>query len=165
MWISLIAVKPKGIRIVYNYCIKELNTKIVPVLMSLVVLYINYSNMTSWKHKGSAHNMIFLVFLSKASQHILLVKTKCFKDVFNASSISIRQQILRPILIIINLYFLSLPLSSPKTKGMDINSLLKRKNPKWNIHTQFCIQLVAVWLIRVKKYIPKIIQNKMLAIK
>lgn len=127
MWISLISVKPKSIRIVYNYCIKELDTKIVPVLMSLVVLYINYSNMTSWKHKGSAHNMIFLVFLSKASQHILLVKTKCFKDVLNASSISIRQQILRPILIIINLYFLSLPLSSLKQKGCTLIAYWKEK--------------------------------------
>lgn len=127
MWISLIAVKPKSNRIVYNYCIKELDTKIVPVLMSLVVLYINYSNMTSWKHKGSAHKMIFLVFLSKASQHILLVKTKCFKDVLNARSISIRQQILRPILIIINLYFLSLPLSSPKQKGCTLIAYWKEK--------------------------------------
>lgn len=157
----------RSIRIVYNYCMKELNTKIVPVLMILFVLYSNFSNMTSWKHKGSTHSMIFLVFLSKASQHIVLVKTNCFKDVVNASS-HIRQQTLRSILIRINwslcIFFLSLSLPKKTPKVMNIKKHWKNP-PKWNIHTQFCIQLIAVWLIRVKKYIPKIIQNKMLAIK
>lgn len=67
MWIFFIVVKLKGIRIVYNYCIKEFNIKIVLVLMSLVVLYINYLNMISWKYKGSVYNMIFLVFFLKVS--------------------------------------------------------------------------------------------------
>lgn len=130
--ISFIAVKPESIWIVYNYCMKELNTKIVPVLMILFVLYSNFSNMTSWKHKGSTHSMIFLVFLSKASQHIVLVKTNCFKDVVNASS-HIRQQTLRSILIRINwslcIFFLSLSLPKKPPKVMNINTLLK-KNPK-----------------------------------
>lgn len=121
----------RSIRIVYNYCMKELNTKIVPVLMILFVLYSNFSNMTSWKHKGSAHSMIFLVFLSKASQHIhvLLVKTNCFKDVVNASS-RFRQQTAPNFNKnkLITFYFLSLPLSSKKTpKVMNINTLLKKK--------------------------------------
>lgn len=67
MWIFFIVVKLKSNRIVYNYCIKEFDIKIVLVLMSLVVLYINYLNMISWKYKGSVYNMIFLVFFLKVS--------------------------------------------------------------------------------------------------
>lgn len=129
--ISFIAVKPESIWIVYNYCMKELNTKIVPVLMILFVLYSNFSNMTSWKHKGSTHSMIFLVFLSKASQHIVLVKTNCFKDVVNASS-RFRQQTAPNFNKnkLITLYFLSLPLSSKKNPKSDEHKKTLKKNPK-----------------------------------
>lgn len=123
----------RSIRIVYNYCMKELNTKIVPVLMILFVLYSNFSNMTSWKHKGSAHSMIFLVFLSKASQHIhvLLVKTNCFKDVVNASS-RFRQQTAPNFNKnkLITLYFLSLPLSSKKNPKSDEHKYPLEKKPQ-----------------------------------
>lgn len=125
--------KPESIWIVYNYCMKELNTKIVPVLMILFVLYSNFSNMTSWKHKGSAHSMIFLVFLSKASQHIhvLLVKTNCFKDVVNASS-RFRQQTAPNFNKnkLITFYFLSLPLSSKKNPKSDEHKKTLKKTPK-----------------------------------
>lgn len=76
--------------------------------------------------------MIFLVFLSKASQHIVLVKTNCFKDVVNASS-RFRQQTAPNFNKnkLITLYFLSLPLSSKKNPKSDEHKYpLEKKNPK-----------------------------------